>query len=200
LPYSCGVSLGVAGYSPQALSWSTRLVRAYADSGDGNVAAEVGAVLEEVGRDHAELRNLVASLAGLAGHAVRAVAVQREADLGLASDPDAPLPRLSEERAKVVSECAHALRSWADMRERRSGLDRRLASDRRVAPPGSSKEQINLRLFGERRVGVADRRSGIDRRNVPGTDGADARETWARRKRPRLGVRARVGPLPRPRP
>ena len=63
------MSLEIAGYSPQALSWSTRLVRAYADSGDGNVAAEVREVLEEVGSDNAELRNLIASLAGLAGHA-----------------------------------------------------------------------------------------------------------------------------------
>jgi len=184
----------MAGYSSQALSWSTRLVRAYADSGDGNVTAEVGAVLEEVGRDDSELRNLVASLAGLAGHAVRAIAVQREADLGLASDPHAPLPRLSEERAKVLSECADALRSWADARERRSGLDRRLASDRRTAAPGDSAEQINLRLFGERRVATADRRSGTDRRNAP----AAAPPVWATRDRSRTGLRTHAAPRPRP--
>jgi hypothetical protein len=191
------VTLGIAGYSPQALSWSTRLVRAYADSGDGDVSAEVGAVLEEVGRDRAELRNLVASLAGLAGHAVRAVAVQREVDLGLASDPHAPLPRISDERAKVLSECADALRSWANARERRSGRDRRLAPDRRVAAPGSSAEQINLRLFGERRVGVPDRRSGADRRGFAATA---PQETLPTRDRSRLIVPAHAGPIPRPRP
>jgi len=52
-----------------------------------------------------------------------------------------------------------------DTRERRSGWDRRLGSERRQAAPGNPKEQINLRLFGERRVGVADRRSGFDRRS-----------------------------------
>lgn len=191
------MSLEIAGYSPQALSRSTRLVRAYADSGDGNVAAEVREVLEEVGSDNAELRNLIASLAGLAGHAVRAIAVQREADLGLESNPDAPLPRLSEERTKVLADCADALRSWADLRERRSGLDRRLAPDRRRSAPGNPSEQINLRMFGERRVGAADRRSGIDRRNFAATA---PQETWATDNPSRLGMRTHAGPRPRPRP
>jgi len=44
-------------------------------------------------------------------------------------------------------------------------LDRRLGSERRQAAPGNQREQINLRLFGERRVGVADRRGGFDRRS-----------------------------------
>jgi hypothetical protein len=201
------VSVGVAGYSPQALSWSTRLVRAYADSGDGNVTAEVGAVLEEVGRDEAELRNLVTSLAGLAGHAVRAIAVRLDADLGLELDEAGQLPRLSEHRTKVLAECADALRAWADTRERRTGLDRRLAPDRRQLAPGNPKEQINLRLFGERRVGVADRRSGLDRRGSAGVEvqlypsaEADARETVIVPDPRRPGVRGHLGLPPRARP
>jgi hypothetical protein len=198
------MSLGV-GYSPQALSWSTRLVGAYAESIDGDVAADVGAVLDEVGRDEVELRNLIAALAGLAGHAVRSIAVRVEADLGLKVDEGAQLPRLAEQRTKVLVECADALRSWADKRERRSGLDRRLGSDRRQLPPGNPKEQVNLRLFGERRTGVADRRSGTDRRgfapaipSLGSPDGAGGYEGLSVDRR-RLGVRGRAGRPSRPR-
>lgn len=181
-------------------------MRAYADSVDGDVATEVGAVLDEVGKDEIELRNLVASLAGLAGHAVRAIAVRREADLGLEAGPETELPRLSEQRTKVLMECADALHSWADKRERRSGMDRRLATERRQLAPGNPKEQINLRLYGERRVGLADRRSGTDRRGLagdersPGPAGANAHEVWAGPDRRRLTVPGRAGALPRPRP
>jgi hypothetical protein len=198
------MGVGVTGYSPQALSRSTRLVRAYADSVDGNVAAEVGSILDEVGRDEAELQNLIASLAGLAGHAVRAMAVRLEADLGLERELPGQLPRLSEQRTKVLDECAHALRSWADKRERRSGMDRRLGSERRQLAPGNPKEQVNLRLFGERRSGVPDRRSGTDRRDFIGTawppasPSNDASEAWASPDPQRFGIRARAGRLPRP--
>lgn len=194
------MSVEVTGYSPQALSRSTRLVRAYADSADGNVAAEVGAILAEVGRDAAELQNLIVSLAGLAGHAVRAMAVRLEADLGIEHELPDQLPRLSEQRTKVLDECADALRSWADRRERRSGLDRRLGSERRQPAPGNPKEQINLRLFGERRSGVPDRRSGIDRRDLADAlppASADS-EAWASPDPRRFGHRARAGRLPRP--
>jgi hypothetical protein len=197
------VGVTVTGYSSEALSRSTRLVRAYADSVDGNVSAEVGAVLDEIGRDRAELQNLVASLAGLAGHAVRAIAVRLEADLGLESDPETQLPRLSEQRTKVLVECADALRSWADKRERRSGLDRRLTPDRRQLAPGNPKEQVNLRLFGERRVGPADRRSGVDRRG-PADAGlalqASAPTGASGLDRPGLGRRGQARRLSRPRP
>jgi hypothetical protein len=192
------VGVTVTGYSSDALSRSTRLVSAYADSVDGNVGAEVGAVLDEIGRDRDELQNLVASLAGLAGHAVRAIAVRLEADLGIESDPATRLPRLSEQRTKVLGECADALRAWAHKRERRSGMDRRLAPDRRQLAPGNPKEQVNLRLFGERRVGPADRRSGLDRRDlVLHASGASEASGL---DRPGLGRRGQARPLSRPRP
>ena len=201
------MSVGVSGYSPEALSRSTRLVGAYANSVDGDVNAEVGAILDEVGRDKAELHNLVASLAGLAGHAVRAIAIRREADLGLEDDLPDQLPRLSEQRTRVLGECADALRSRAGKRERRSGLDRRLGSERRRVPPGNPIEQVNLRLFGERRSGVPDRRSGIDRRNSAGTvqlppisNGSYTGEPWASPNPQSFGIRAHTGRMPRPHP
>jgi hypothetical protein len=197
------MGLEVTGYSPDALSRSTRLVRAYANSVDGNVAAEVGAILDEVGRDRAELENLVASLAGLAGHAVRAMALRLEADLGLQQHLPDQLPRLSEQRTAVLDEWADALRSWADRRERRSGLDRRLGSERRRLAPGNPQEQVNLRLFGERRSGVPDRRTGIDRRGLtapapppPTSNGANAREPWASPSPRWFGIRAQSGRMP----
>jgi len=201
------MGLEVSGYSPEALSRSTRLVQAYANSADGNVNAEVGAILAEVGRDKAELHNLVASLAGLAGHAVRAIAIRLEADLGLEDDLPDQLPRLADRRTRVLGECADALRSRAGKRERRSGLDRRLGSERRQLAPGNPIEQVNLRLFGERRSGVRDRRSGIDRRDSSGTaplsppsNGASAREAWAMLSSPHFGIRDHLGRVPRPYP
>jgi hypothetical protein len=201
------MGLEVSGYSPEALSRSTRLVQAYANSVDGNVTAEVGAILDEVGRDKAELHNLVASLAGLAGHAVRAIAIRLEADLGLEHDLPDQLPRLSEQRTRVLGECADALRSRAGKRERRSGLDRRLGSERRQLAPGNPIEQVNLRLFGDRRSGVPDRRSGIDRRDSarsgplpPPSNGASTREAWAMPGPRRFGIRDHLGRVPRPHP
>jgi hypothetical protein len=201
------MSVGISGYSPEALSRSTRLVRAYADSVDGNVNAEVGAILDEVGRDKTELHNLVASLAGLAAHAVRAIAVRLEADVGVEHHLPDQLPRLSEQRTKVLDECADALQSWANKRERRSGLDRRLGSERRRLAPGNPIEQVNLRLFGERRSGLPDRRSGTDRRDsagnaplTPTPDGAHAGETGASPSPRRLGIHAHAGRVRRPRP
>lgn len=197
--------------SPKALSWSTRLVGAYAQSSDANVMAEVSAILDEVGEDKAELHNLVGSLAGLAAHAVRAIAIQLEADLGLEQSPQ-QLPRLSEQRTRVLAACADALVAGAAARDRRSGADRRLGSDRRRAAPGNSQEQINLRLFGERRVGPPDRRSGIDRRDgterrgfavtegSPLLPGAPATRDVHRAARPRLGLGAQVARESRPRP
>ena len=193
--------------SPKALSWSTRLVGAYAEGSDANVMAEVAAILDEIGQDTTELHNLVGSLAGLAGHAVRAIAIQLEADLGLEDHPEGQLPRLSEQRTKVLAACADALIVGAGTRDRRSGADRRLGTDRRRDAPGNSRELINLRLFGERRVGPPDRRSGIDRR-----DSTDRGLTVTREARQlsctsvnvsahgRLGVGAQVGRGSRPRP
>lgn len=167
-------------YSPRALSLSTGLVLAYTESLDGQVAGEVEAVLAEIGEDKAQLRNLVASLAGLAGHAVMVIAVRLEADLEDESDGKSRGERVLEQRDEVLLKCAEALRefrpaalhlppanslaAWAAMRERRSGRDRRLSPDRRLRAPGNPSEKINLRLFGERRVATADRRSGIERR------------------------------------
>lgn len=170
-------------FSPRALSWSSRLVVAYTESSDGSVVGDVEPILEEIGDDKVELRNLVASLAGLAGHAVMVIAVRLEADLGHEQPPETRLERVLEQRDEVLLNCAEALRefraasvhlppatslgAWAAMRERRSGNERRLAPDRRRQPPGNPSETINLRLFGERRGGGADRRSGIERRKPP---------------------------------
>jgi hypothetical protein len=88
-----------------------------------------------------------------------------------------------EQRDEVLLSCVEALRefrpasislppatnvgAWAAMRERRTGRDRRLSPERRLRPPGNPSETINLRLFGERRVGAPDRRSGVERRRLP---------------------------------
>jgi hypothetical protein len=141
------------------------------------VSAEVTAILREVGQDEAELRNLIASLAGIAGQAVTVIA-RRLADANGEVQEDLS-GRIAELRTKVLVECATALRELrpatldlpatetpapAAVRERRSGLERRLGRDRRHRPPGNPSEKINLRLFGERRRQVVDRRSGVDRR------------------------------------
>jgi hypothetical protein len=171
-----------AGYSPQALSWATELVSAYTESKDGNLAAEVDSILNEIGKDKAELHNLLASLSGLAAHAVMVIAARIEADLRVEEGPEEHYERLREYRTKVLNDCATALRefrpathklspgtgieTWLTMTgERRSGRERRIGTDRRTRAPGSSSEKINLRIYGERRKGVADRRSGEDRRS-----------------------------------
>jgi len=169
-------------YTGRALSWSSQLVRAYTDSVDGNLTADVNAVLDEVLEHEAELGDLVASLAGLAGHAVMVIAARLEADLEPEDDPERRNARLLEQRTRVLDECVAALREFrpavlnlpaatdeAADREHRSGLDRRVGRDRRRLPPGSPSEKINLRLFGERRVGVSDRRTGVERRSTDDT-------------------------------
>ena len=166
-----------AGYTNQAISRSRRLVHAYTDSVDGDLTDDVYGVLEEVGENEAELRNLVASLAGVAGHAVMVIAARLEADLGGSDDWEERLSRLSHQRTIVLDECTESLREFrpaaielplapggAPEVERRSGLERRVGSNRRHLPPENPSERINLRLFGERRVGLSDRRSGADRR------------------------------------
>ena len=178
-----------ANYTGRALSLSSRLVRAYTESLDGNLTQEVDAVLDEVGEHEGELDDLVASLAGLAGQAVMVITARLEADLEPEDDREKRHERLLQQRTKVLDECIGALREFrpailelpaADRDEGpgggdlRSGFDRRMGSNRRHLPPGSSPEMINLRLYGERRVGVSDRRSGFDRRS---TDNAASDET-----------------------
>jgi hypothetical protein len=174
---------GDGNYSPRALSWSTRLVLAYTESEDGSVTGDVDPILDEIGDSKAELRNLVASLAGIAGHAVMVIAVRLEADLGHDQPSETRYERVLEQRDEVLLRCGEALRefgpaelrlppatslaAWAAMRERRPGIERRLSPDRRRRTPDKPSEKINLRLFGERRVGEADRRSGIERRDRP---------------------------------
>jgi hypothetical protein len=169
-----------ANYTGRALSWSSRLVRAYTESLDGNLTEDVDSVLDEVSEHEGELDDLVASLAGLAGHAVMVIAARLEADLEPEDDPEKRYGRLLQQRTRVLDECIGALREFrpaildlpaaaGDERpggERRCGFDRRVGSNRRHLPPGSPSEKINLRLFGERRVGVSDRRSGFDRRSA----------------------------------
>jgi hypothetical protein len=169
-----------AEYSPKSVSWAAQLVRAYTDSIDGNIAAEVTAILKEIGRDKAELRSLVAALAGLGGHAVMVVSAHLDASLAVEEDTERRRQRLEKQRTQVIAECARAVREFrpasvhlpaapstagsTPLRERRSGFDRRLGTDRRQRERGNPSERINLQLFGERRRLVADRRSGTDRR------------------------------------
>ena len=178
------MKVGTGNYSSQALSLSTRLVLAYTESPDGLITEDAEAVLDELGDDKAELRNVLTSLAGLAGHAVMVIAVRLEADLGHEEPPETRPERVFEQRDEVLLNCAEALRevrpaslrlppasslaAWAAMRERRSGVDRRLSPDRRRRAPGNPAETINLRLYGERRTSAAERRSGTDRRRLPG--------------------------------
>lgn len=170
-------------FSQTALFSAAQLVRTYTDSVDGDVTAEIGAIFDDLGDDQPALRRLVASVAGLAGHAVMVIATRLEVDTGVEEDLEHRLERVSDLREKVLAECVRAVREFRPaavhfpppsstmMRgiwERRSGSERRIGSNRRREPPGSSSEKINLRLFGERRVGRGDRRSGTDRRNRAG--------------------------------
>ena len=164
----------VTADSSKTLTWSTRLVQAYTNP-DKDARAEVEAVLNEVGRDKSELRDLVASLTGLAAHAV----------LIMSEDSKWTDPVLFpwQRRAKALHQLvevkeassASAYRSHAGavadslpatVAERRSGFDRRLTPDRRFRSPGNPVEQIHLRHTGERRGEVADRRSGVERRRA----------------------------------
>jgi hypothetical protein len=173
------------GYSAQALSWATELVTAYTESVDGSLA-ELDAILRDLRRDRddAELRDLLASLTGLAAHAVMVIASRLEADRRPEHEYEAePGERIREYRTKVLTDCVAAVHefrpaavqlppktgvtAWLTTTgERRSGFDRRLGTDRRWRAPGNPSEMINLRARGERRVRAADRRSGIDRRQV----------------------------------
>ena len=171
-------------HSSRALSSAAQLVWDYTNSVDGDIAAEIAAMLTEVGSDEAELRNLVASLAGLAGHAVLVISAHIDANLAPEGNPERHLERLAEQRTTVLAECAAAVREFRPasvhfppptgtavsirLRERRSGLDRRLGSERRQRARGNPSERINLQLYGERRVGMTDRRRGIERRLTAG--------------------------------
>jgi hypothetical protein len=175
----------VEGDFSQKVLWSAaQLVRSYTDSVDGDVTADVNAILDELGGDEAALRGLLASSASIAGHAVMIITARLEADAGTEEDLQRRLERVSKLREEVLAECVRAVRefrpaalhlpparSGAAMRgiwERRSGSERRMGSDRRQQAPGSSAEKINLRLFGERRLGGGDRRTGSDRRRLAG--------------------------------
>jgi hypothetical protein len=175
-------------YSARSLSWAAQLVRAHADNDSEVLRAQVSAILEELGEDESALSDLIASLAGLSGQAITALAKRVDAnDRQPDPDPQRRIARLAEIRSAVLVECAEALRQSRPATlpfypstvrrtaeatsERRSGFDRRVGSDRRHRPSGNPSQKINLRLFGERRVAVVDRRSGVDRR----LDGADSR-------------------------
>jgi hypothetical protein len=104
----------------------------------------------------------------------------------LERDEEPRQEHLSALQASLLRACAESLRqsrrtplllhaastraTRGSSAERRSGVDRRLAPDRRHRLPGSPSEKINLRLYGERRTLIVDRRSGLDRRR-------DRRET-----------------------
>jgi hypothetical protein len=170
-------------FSDRALFSAAQLVRTYTDSVDGDVAAELDAILDALGDDATAVRSLLASVAGLAGHAVMVITTRLEVETGVEDDLEHRLERVSDLREKVLAECVRAVRefrpaavhlpppsstSMGGIWERRSGSERRIGSDRRRQPTGSSSEKINLRLFGERRGGSGDRRSGADRRHRVG--------------------------------
>ena len=169
--------------SHRALFSAAQLVRAYTGSVDGDLTAEITAILNDLGDDATAVRGLVASIAGLAGHAVMVITTRLEVDTAAEEDLERRLERAADLREKVLAECVLAVRefrpaavdfpppsskSMSGMWERRSGSERRMGTDRRRQPPGSSSEKINLRLFGERRVGKGNRRSGTDRRHQAG--------------------------------
>jgi hypothetical protein len=156
-------------------------VRAYADDESESLRAQVTSILDELGEDEAALSDLIVSLAGLTGQAITALAKRLNADDRQPEpDPQRQLEKLADIRSGVLVKCAEALRQSRPatlpfypssvsatqevVNERRSGFDRRVGSDRRHRPPGNPSQKINLRLFGERRVAVVDRRSGVDRR------------------------------------
>lgn len=174
-------------YDPdKAISWAVELVQAYTASVNGQVKLEIDALMDAIAGDEAELRKLLRALAGLAGQAVMTLAVQLEADPEPGQDLAEREKRLRQRREEILSVCAAAFREgrparielrsvpsatgiavWAALRgERRSGFDRRLASERRRHVAGDPVEMVNLRLYGERRSGVTDRRSGTDRRRT----------------------------------
>lgn len=170
-------------FSDRALFSAAQLVRTYTDSVDGDVTGELSAILDDLGDDATSLRSLLASLAGVAGHAVMVITTRLEMETGVEDDLERRLERVSDLREKVLAECVRAVRefrpaavrfpppsstSMSGIWERRSGSERRIGSDRRREAPGSSSEKINLRLFGERRVGRGNRRSGADRRQQAG--------------------------------
>lgn len=171
------------GFSNRTLLSAAQVVRTYTESVDGDVTAEIGAVVDDLGDDPEALRSLVAAVAGLAGHAVMVITTRLEVETGEEESLERRLERVSDLREKVLEECVRAVREFspaavqfpspsnASMRgiwDRRSGSERRMGTDRRRQPPGSSSEKINLRLFGERRVGRGNRRSGADRRQQAG--------------------------------
>lgn len=182
LPKWCEMSRVEGAFSQRAMLSAAQLVRAYTESVDGDVAADVDTILAGVGEDEAELRDLIAAIAGLAGHAVMVIATRLDADSGVEEDLERRLERVKELREEVLVECIGAARDFrpaalhlplpttsAGMRgiwDRRSGSERRIGSDRRREAPGGSSEKINLRLFGERRLGVGNRRKGTDRRQL----------------------------------
>lgn len=168
-------------YSVRALSWAAQLVRVSMENTDETLAGQVNATLAEAGDDEAALGALIASLAGLAG---QAMTVATDALQSMEEEPERDEERrqgqLSAQRASLLLACAESLRQSGSppprvhparkqatrepSAERRSGMDRRLATDRRHRLPGNPTEKLNLRLYGERRTLVVDRRSGLDRR------------------------------------
>ena len=98
--------------SHKALFSAAQLVRTYTDSVDGDVTAEISAVLDELGDDTDALRGLLASLAGLAGHAVMVITTRLEVETGAEESLERRLERASDLREKVLTECAQAVREF----------------------------------------------------------------------------------------
>lgn len=182
-------------YTPDAIARATSLATAYTSTlnttDHGDVAAKVEAILTDVGADVEELRNLVASLAGIAGHAIQTASYLRLAAGGLQlnGSTQEALNAFEEQRAAVLYECAESLHElrraklpWALPQalsdvdddddapaERRSGIERRTALNRRRYAADSPPARVNHWLHGERRSGK-DRRGGADRRRSASRD------------------------------
>lgn len=153
-------------YTRQALERAVQLVEAYLGDADPADQAPLVAALEETfaaaNGNAAHQRELIASLAALAGRAA-----QTAASLTLVmSGRDREAELLREEGKTVVTDCVAALHEERKAVDRRSDLDRRITPDRRSSHDDSAAARVNRWLHGDRRSGD-ERRSGTDRREAP---------------------------------
>lgn len=150
-------------YTHQAVERAAKLAEACLEGNDPTDQATLVDALQEaleaVNGDPTRQRELIASLAGLAGQAVRSAAHLALVISGRSADGEL----LPEEEANVLRECAEALHEQRKAVDRRSGLDRRLTPDRRRTLDDSAAARVNQWLHGDRRSGD-ERRSGSDRR------------------------------------
>lgn len=150
-------------FTHQAVERAAKLAEAYLEGRDPADQATLVDALQEVSEaangDVPHQRELIASLAALAGQAVRSAAHLALVISGRSADREL----LPEEAGNVLRECADALHEQRKAVDRRSGLERRLTPDRRRTHDDSAAARVNRWLHGDRRSGE-ERRSGHDRR------------------------------------